>query len=245
MIMDPETNRLVLPHLYNARDMGGMMTKSGKRTAYKRFIRSDSPASLDEKGVDELIAYSVRTVIDLRSPQEMERTGNPFIKRPEILFRNIPLIAIDPDDRNGLVMGYLVENRLGHLYILMLEHSREAVTEVFRTIIEAPDGAVVFHCMHGKDRTGLIAALLFLLAGVSRDDIVGNYAASFEHIRPLVDPLFESMPENTHHMYRSDAENMRFLLDHIDALYEGRTEVYLRQLGFSDEDIGKIRDRLF
>jgi protein-tyrosine phosphatase len=245
MIMDPETNRLVLPHLYNARDMGGMMTRSGKRTAYKRFIRSDSPAALDEQSVDELIAYSVRTVIDLRSLQEMERTGNPFIHRPEILFRNIPLIAIDPEDRDDPTMGYLVENRLGHLYIMMLEHSREALVDVFRTIITAPEGAVVFHCLHGKDRTGLIAALLFLLAGVSRDDIVGNYAASFEYIRPLVDPLFKSMPENTHHMYRSDAENMRFLMDHIDAQYEGRADLYLQGLGFSERDIDKIRDRMF
>lgn len=243
--MDPETNRLVLPHLYNARDMGGMLTVSGKKTAYKRFIRSDSPASLDEHGVNELIAYPVRTVIDLRSVQEVERTGNPFIGRPEILFRNIPLIAADPEDRDDPTMSYLVKNRLGHLYTMMLEHSKDALTEVFQTIISAPEGAVVFHCMHGKDRTGLIAAILFLLAGVSKDDIVTNYAASFDHIRPLVDPLFRSTPENTHHMYRSDAENMRFLLDHIDRHYDGSAEVYLRILGFSDAEIGKIRDRLF
>jgi protein tyrosine/serine phosphatase len=245
MKLEPETNRLMLPHLYNARDMGGMMTQSGKKTAYKRFIRSDSPEALSGNSVDELIAYSVRTVIDLRSSSEIERTGNPFINRSEILFRNIPLIAFDPDDRNDPLMSYLVQNNLGHLYILMLEHSRDAVLEVFRTVATAPEGAIVFHCMHGKDRTGLIAALLYLLAGVSKDDIVRNYETSFENIRPLVDPLLEIMPQKNHHMYRSDAENMLILLDYIDRTYGGRADAYLKIIGLSERETGVIRDRLF
>ncbi len=245
MILEPGTNRLMLPHLYNARDMGGMMTQSGKKTAFKRFIRSDSPAALSSISVDELIAYSVRTVIDLRSPSEIERSGNPFIHRPEIFFRNIPLIAFDPEDRDDPTMSYLVRNNLGQLYILMLEHSRDAVLEVFRTVAAAPEGAIVFHCMHGKDRTGLVAALLYLLAGVSRDDIVSNYKTSFENIRPLVDPILDIMPQHAHHMYRSDAENMSLLLDHVDRSYGGRAEEYLKTIGLSEKEIGSIRERLF
>jgi len=245
MIMDPETNRLMLPHLYNARDMGGMNTRSGKRTAYKRFIRSDSPSALSEHSVDELIAYSVRTVIDLRSRPEIEKAGNPFIGRPEIAFRNIPLIAFDPDDREDPTMNYLVKSKLGHLYVLMLEHSKDAVLDVFRTIADAPEGAIVFHCLHGKDRTGLVAALLYLLAGVTEDDIVHNYEISFENIRPLVDPLLDVMPQDSHHMYRSDAENMRLLLDHIDQKYNGRADIYLETIGLDRERIDRIRDRLF
>lgn len=245
MVLESESNRLIIPNLYNARDLGGMMTRSGKKTAFKRFVRSDSPAEIDEAGVKTLIDYSVRTVIDLRSPQEISRSGNPFIDRPEIHFRNIPLIAIDPDNRDDSTMNFLVQNKLGHLYIMMLEHSQEALLDVFRTILNTKDGAVMFHCAHGKDRTGLIAALLYLLAGVSRQDIILNYAESYEHIRPLVDPLFESMPANTHHMYRSDAENMRLLLDHIEHFYEGRADVYLRTLGLSDPEIESIRNRMF
>lgn len=245
MILESDTNRLIIPNLYNARDLGGMMTRSGKKTAFKRFVRSDSPAEIDEIGVKALIDYSVRTVIDLRSPQEISRSGNPFIDRPEILFRNTPLIAIDPDNRDDSTMNFMVQNKLGHLYILMLEHSQEALLDVFRTIIKRPDGAIMFHCAHGKDRTGLIAALLYLLAGVRRQDIIRNYAESYEHIRPLVDPLFESMPANTHHMYRSDAENMRLLLDHIDRFYEGSADIYLQTLGLSEQEIESIRSRMF
>ena len=245
MILEPETNRLMINKLYNARDMGGMPTLSGRKTAYKRFVRSDSPSGLDRESVDALIAYPVRTVIDLRSTSEIERSGNPFIGRPEIVFRNIPLIAFDPDDAGDPTMKYLIRKNLGHLYVLMLEHSRDAVLDVFRAILDAPQGTVVFHCLHGKDRTGLIAALLFLLAGVSENDIVENYAASFENIRPLVDPLIERMPESMHHMYRSDAENMRFLLEYIRNTYDGKAEPYLRQLGLSAAEIARLRDRMF
>ncbi|NLW89231.1 MAG: tyrosine-protein phosphatase [Clostridiaceae bacterium] len=245
MMIEPESNRLMIPSLYNARDMGGMPTVSGRMTAYKRFIRSDSPSFLDEKGMEELIAYSVRTVIDLRSDQEIRREGNPFLNRSDILFRNIPLLAADPDDMNDPTMSYLVRNSLGHLYIMMLEHSQTAIRNVFQTVVVAPEGAIVFHCMHGKDRTGLIAALLYLLAGVSRENIIRNYEKSYDYIRPLVDPMLENMPPNTHHMYRSDGNNMRLLLDHIDKKYEGHAEIYMEEIGLAGEEIEKIRFRLF
>lgn len=245
MILDPSTNRLVLPNLYNARDMGGMITSSGKITAFRRFIRSDSPSELDMAGIEALIAYSVRTVIDLRSEQEITRSGNPFMARPEVAFFNFPLIALDPGDIRDPTMDFLASNKLGDLYVMMLEHSRKNIHGVLRTILNAQEGVIMFHCLHGKDRTGLIAAILFLLAGVSRINIIENYAASFNHIRPLVDPLFENSASETHHIYRSDAENMQILLDHIDRKYSGKIEPYLREIDFSDNDIEMLRDRMF
>jgi len=245
MILDPSTNRLLLPNLYNARDMGGMITSSGKVTAFRRFIRSDSPSELDMASIDALIEYSVRTVIDLRSEQEISRSGNPFMARAEVAFFNFPLIALDPDDMRDPTMDFLASNKLGDLYVMMLEHSRKNIQGVLHTILNAQEGAIMFHCLHGKDRTGLIAAILYLLAGVSRDNIIENYASSFKNIRPLVEPLFAKSSSETHHMYRSDAENMHILLDHIDNKYSGKAEPYLREIGFSDIEIEKLRDRLF
>jgi protein-tyrosine phosphatase len=245
MIMDPSSNRLILPNLYNARDMGGMRTSSGVETAFRRFIRSDSPSALNADSIESLIEYSVRTVIDLRSKQEIDRTGNPFREHPEIQFHNIPLITSDPDDLSDPTMKHLVKNRLGDLYIFMLEHSQKSVRKVLEAIIHAPDGAIVFHCMHGKDRTGLIAALLYLLAGVSQHDIIENYASSFDNIRPLVDPLFKITPRHTHHIYRSDAENMKILLQHMDHTYEGRADPYLVKIGLTEQDVESLRNRMF
>lgn len=245
MILDPSTNRLVLPNLYNARDMGGMITSSGKVTAFRRFIRSDSPSDLDKTGVDALIAYSVRTVIDLRSEQEISRSGNPFMARPEVAFFNFPLIALDPGDMRDPTIDFLSNNKLGDLYVMMLEHSRKNIRGVLRTILNAQEGAILFHCLHGKDRTGLIAAILFLLAGVPRMDIIENYAASFNHIRPLVDPLFDKTASETHHIFRSDAENMHILLDHIDRQYSGNIERYLSEIDLTVSDIEMLRAKMF
>lgn len=245
MILDPSSHRLLLPNLYNARDMGGMNTSSGKVTAFRRFIRSDSPADLDVASIDALIEYSVRTVIDLRSEQEILRTGNPFMARQDVEFFNYPLIALDPENLRDPTMDFIVTNKLGDLYVMMLEFSRKSIQSVLRTILNAKEGVILFHCMHGKDRTGLIAALLYLLAGVSRENIIENYASSFNNIRPLVDPLFENSSSETHHIYRSDAENMQILLDHIDKKYMGKAEPYLREIGFSDEEIEALRARMF
>lgn len=245
MILDPSSNRLILPNLYNARDMGGMRTSSGVETAFRKFIRSDSPSALNEDSIKSLIDYSVRTVIDLRSEQEIDRTGNPFREHPEIQFHNIPLITSDPDDLSNSTMKYLVKNSLGDIYVFMLEHSQKNVRRVLEAIIHAPDGAIVFHCMHGKDRTGLIAALLYMLAGVSQHDIIENYASSFDNIRPLVDPLFKKTPRHTHHIYRSDAENMKILLRHMDQEYEGRAEPYLLKIGLIEQDIELLRNKMF
>jgi protein-tyrosine phosphatase len=245
MIMDPSSHRLLLPNLYNARDMGGMITSSGKVTAFRRFIRSDSPAELDMASIDSLVEYSVRTVIDLRSEQEITRTGNPFMSRQDVAFFNFPLIALDPEDLRDPTMDFLVNNRLGDLYVMMLEHSRNSIRSVLSTILNAQEGVIMFHCLHGKDRTGLIAAILYLLAGVSRTNIIENYASSFNNIRPLVEPLFENSASETHHIYRSDAENMHILLDHIDKKYSGNVELYLREIGFSQSEIEKLRERMF
>jgi len=245
MILDPSSNRLILPNLYNARDMGGMMTSSGKATAFRRFIRSDSPSELDMASIDALIEYSVRTVIDLRSEQEISRSGNPFMTRPEVAFYNFPLIALDPDDLRDPTMDFLASNKLGDLYVMMLEHSRKSIQGVLRTILNAPEGVIMFHCLHGKDRTGLIAAILYLLAGVSRENITRNYASSFNNIRVLVKPLFDNSPSDKHHIYRSDAENMHILLDHIEKKYSGIIEPYLREIGFSESEIEKLREHMF
>lgn len=245
MILDPSSNRLIVPNLYNARDMGGMITKSGKVTAFRRFIRSDSPSELDMAGIDALIEYSVRTVIDLRSEQEISKSGNPFMARPEVSFFNFPLIALDPDDAFDPTIDFLASNKLGDLYVMMLEHSAKSIQSVLRTILNAQEGVILFHCFHGKDRTGLIAAILYLLAGVSRENIIANYASSFENIRVLVEPLFENTASETHHVYRSDAENMQILLDHIDKKYSGKIESYLLGIGFSEDEIEKLRNRMF
>ena len=95
----------------------------------------------------------------------------------------------------------------------------------------------MFHCAHGKDRTGVITAILYLLAGATRENIILNYKVSYDYIRPKVDPRIAKAPDVMKHALRSDAYNMETFLDHIDKAYGGDITVYLRSAGMTDEEI--------
>ncbi len=244
MILDSESNRLVLPTLYNARDLGGLPTAFGKRTAFRRFVRSDEPSLLSEDDLAALLAYPIRTVIDLRSEGEINRRGTPFLNHPGILYRNISLFESDPDGEDDPTVQVALKHTLGELYIFLLKTRQEQLSEIFRQIIEAPEGAVLFHCTHGKDRTGIIAALLLSLVAVSREDIINNYSVTYEYIRAIVDPKLAVMPLQTHHILRSDAENMELFLDYLDNFYHGQAALYLSSIGFSEAEISTLRSRI-
>jgi len=244
MIMDYEANRLLLPTLYNARDLGGLQTAFGKRTAFRRFVRSDEPSLLSDEDLAALLAYPIRTVIDLRSAEEIERRGTPFMNHPGIIYRNISLFDSDPEGEDDATVQVALSHTLGELYIFLLRTRKEQLADVFRLIIEAPEGAILFHCTHGKDRTGIIAALLLSLVGVSRQDIVINYSVTYGFIRSLVDPKIALMPPQTHHILKSDAQNMELLLDFLDQNYQGQASVYLSSIGFSESEISALRNRI-
>jgi len=244
MIMDINANRLILPTLYNARDLGGLKTASGKSTAFRRFVRSDEPSMLSEEDVGALFDYPIRTVIDLRSVEEIDRRGSPFINHPGILYRNVSLFESDPDSADDPTVQVALHYTLGELYIYLLQTRQAQLAEVFRIIIDAPQGAVLFHCTHGKDRTGIIAALLLSLVKVSREDIVSNYSVTYDFIRTIVDPRLALMPSKTHHILKSDAENMEVFLDYLDNNYQGQASLYLIDIGISESEIDALRRRI-
>ena len=130
------------------------------------------------------------------------------------------------------------------MYIWLLENSRPYFAEVLRTILQEKDGAVLFHCAHGKDRTGMIAAIFYLLCGVRKEDIIENYAVSYDLIQELVAPLIADTEPHVHHIYRSDASNMEMLLNYLDEKYQGDIRVYLQTAGLSVKEIEALRSRL-
>lgn len=244
MILDLEANRLILPTLYNARDLGGLRTAFGKRTAFRRFVRSDEPSMLSDEDFEALLSYPIRTVIDLRSEEEANRRGTPFMNHPSILYKNISIFESDPESDNDPTVQVALRHTLGELYIFLLQTRKIQLAEVFRQIIDAPEGAILFHCTHGKDRTGIIAALLLSLVQVLRQDIITNYSVTYEYIRTIVDPKIALMPSQTHHILKSDAENMAEFLDFLDSHYQGQSALYLMSIGFSESDIGILRSRI-
>lgn len=251
MALDINSQRVLFDGLLNSRDLGLMPILNGKgQFKTKVFLRMDSPSALTPSQVKSLKDYGVDTVIDLRSAAEVEYYGNPFIEDSDVLFANIPLFVGNPDDENDATMNMLRTHTLGDFYVLLIEELGPRVKEVFELIFArlekasqdpSKDHIIAFHCAHGKDRTGVVAAMLYLIAGASREDIIANYACSYGFLKPMLDPLIEKKETCLKHTLRSDAHNMETFLNHVDSKYGGKIETYFDMIGFDKEKIEYIR----
>jgi protein-tyrosine phosphatase len=220
---DPPVKRhLRWPSCLNVRDLGGFAAADGVTTRWRAFVRADTLSGLTDRGRAALEAYGIRTIIDLRIPVEVRDDPGPYAEHEAIQMHNLPL---DPNDRavskavsvyRGTGLSTMVA-----VNAALLDVSREQVAVIMRTIAAAPEGGVLFHCHAGRDRTGLIAALLLGLAGVPAEEIVADYAIS----------------------YNAVASTMATTLVHIEETY-GSVAGYLRAIGLSDEEISLLHDRV-
>lgn len=112
----------------------------------------------------------------------------------------------------------------------------------------APQGAVLFHCHAGKDRTGMIAALLLALAGVPNSTIAEDYAFSQVCLQPIFDHRLSQEPdlakrERMAQMMSAAPETMLSALAYLDARHGG-AERYLRAAGVGEAELERLRRRI-
>jgi protein-tyrosine phosphatase len=165
------------PGARNLRDLGGRALCDGAVTAPRRVFRSGAPEYLTDEGWRKAKAAGLRTVIDLRNaPTETGRAPDHPAIGPESLsgLVFVPAPTEDPDDAEFLrVCGPWLDHPRSWADNARLAPAR--ITAVMRAIASA-DGAVLVHCAGGRDRTGMICAMLLDLAGATADAIVGDYA---------------------------------------------------------------------
>ena len=230
----------------NARDLGGYATEDGRETRWGTVVRSDCPAALTEAGRAALAGYGIRAIVDLRLPAELADDPNPFAEPGDhgIAYTNVSFI--DPAAAPPDAVGTLAED-----YLQMLERYRQGVAEALAAVARAPDdGAVLVHCAAGKDRTGLISALLLGLVGVPAETIAADYAMTAELLRPRerqwlesLDPQERAEREAMLARYAPTAEVMLRVLEGLDERHGG-VEPYLRSTGLGQDDLDRLRDRL-
>lgn len=237
--------RRILPWegLYNARDLGGYPTDDGKETQWGRIIRSDDLARLSEEGKKSLLDFGIRTVVDLRLPDELEIDPPPFRDHDTITYHNISLV--DPARRKYQEKF----TTLADDYVAILENFGPQMAQTMTTIARAPEGGVLFHCHAGKDRTGITSALLLRLAGVPLSIAAEDYALTTVCLRPLDEEWIEADPaqrvkrQEDYEIFRAREEVMEEVIQRLEEKH-GSVEQYLLDVGVSPEDIGKLKARL-
>jgi protein-tyrosine phosphatase len=235
---------IALEGAVNFRDLGGYPVEDGGRTRWRVLFRADGLGDLTDADFTVMRALGIRTVIDLRSGDELER-GRFDVEAHPVTFHHFPIIEQLPDAdefdrRPGL---------LGSQYQEMLRDAGDAFVEVLR-ILAAPDALpAVFHCTAGKDRTGVLSALVLSLLGVDEEIVVADYALSGEAMTRLKAKIIVKYPdsretiENISEVFSAAPAQMEALLDHLRAEY-GSVDAYLRRLGADDELIRSLREAL-
>jgi protein-tyrosine phosphatase len=220
------------------------------------IIRSDNVASLTPEGRQSMIEYGVATVIDLRSDSEVKGSPGPPFSRFQ---STSPVSAHAKESGSGapeyLHLALIDDATAGVLneaptmperYVLMLDKRHAAVGAIFNGIA-ASDGPVLFHCFAGKDRTGLVAALMLSLAGVEPEAIGADYAETDIQLAARYEEwLATATPDRLQSMrdeLRCPPEWILSTLEHVEQRWGG-VEAYLEAAGVSSSAITRLQSKL-
>lgn len=242
--MNATPRHIALPGTYNLRDLGGYRGAGGALTRWRRLWRADSPHRLDAAAQARLVAQGLGTVIDLRTAAEVAAAPNPFAARPGVVWHHLPVFdALAP----AALLAAAAPDPLLPFYRAALDERAEALHAILTAIAAAPPGAVMFHCTVGKDRTGIVAALLLGLAGVATEDIVADYTLTEALTADLVETLIAAAPSGdtpaARRLLAAPAETMRATLAHLVGAH-GSIPDYIDRIGLSPGDRAALADRL-
>ncbi|KAF2153001.1 hypothetical protein K461DRAFT_293302 [Myriangium duriaei CBS 260.36] len=257
----------------NFRDIGGLPTTSSPTHKVKQGIlfRSADPSNVSSQGLSQLHALNITTVFDLRSEPEIKRQGKewdgtaikaPFVDAEKARGNQIarhwtPVFAQTDASPAALAMRYKAYTEEGaggfvKAYGDILDNGGNAYGAVLRHLAEEKEGACLVHCTAGKDRTGVLVAILLLLLGVGEEEVAREYSLTnkgLEHLREfyverlLRTEVLKGDREGVERMITSREESMRGTIGMVKERWGG-AEGYVRDVvGLTDEEIGGLRRR--
>ena len=211
----------------NVRDLGGLRACDGRMTRWGAVVRSDTPARLNAAGWAALYAYGIRTIISLCTHGLDEDELNFTPPYAELVTVQV---AIEDITDKEFVQQWANTNFWGTplYYKDALQRWPERHAAAISAIARARAGGVLFHCVRGHDRTGIIALLLLALAGVMPDEIIADYELSPD-------------PQRDELLARENPSVREALLGVLDGL---NIDDYLSKGGASKDDLAAIRKRL-
>jgi protein-tyrosine phosphatase len=244
----------------NVRDLGGLPTEDGGKTARGSLLRADNLQELSPADVTKLVRdFGVTTVVDLRSTNELEAEGPaPLDSVPGVRHAHHPVLPELGANTDVVADALLARDQLdrtrypdnpvtGH-YLGYLEDRPDQVVGALRSIAHA-EGAALVHCAAGKDRTGVVVALALTAAGVPAPAVVADYAATGERTEAIMARLrrsrlyardIDSKPADLH---RPHAETMAAFLEQMDRRFGGVAS-WLTGNGLSPADLDTLRVKL-
>ncbi|WP_329199375.1 MULTISPECIES: tyrosine-protein phosphatase [unclassified Streptomyces] len=231
--------------LHNFRDLGGYRCVDGRRVAWGALYRADSLGKLRGADWQRFLELGIRTVIDLRYPWEADAKGRvPEAHR--FVYANLS-IEHRPYDQAAIDPAVDPWRYLADRAAEVTEDGAEEIRGALELIAGAEPGATVFHCTSGKDRTGLIAAFVLTLLGVSREDVLADFALTELATARLLADWHTAHPGRTMgwpSYGRAPATVLALVLDDLTARYGSPRAYLLDRVGITPATVLRLRERL-
>ena len=239
--------RIMLDGAVNFRDIGGYRTKDNRFVRWGRVYRSDGLSRLKDTDLNVLSQLGVSHVFDFRTRTEVAAAPNRLPKTPSVIYWNLPvthgefdfveaLKRIRNGDASWLTPDFMVKG-----YISSLSSYGETWGHVIQHLAGDPDGATVFHCTGGKDRTGTCAAIILLALGVAEETVVEDHQLSNIYIAELLPKISEMIAafgvdlDSVLPYLTAPRECIVSLIETLNAEY-GSAQAYLKQKAGVDEN---------
>ncbi|NBO05995.1 MAG: tyrosine-protein phosphatase [Actinobacteria bacterium] len=244
-------NRRVIPlfAVHNFRDLGGYPTADGRHTRWRTLFRADGLYRLTPDDARQVIDLGVRTVVDLRTDNELRTRGTFPVDQYPVSFHHLPIIDATWGETAVLETDDAVEF-LVWAYRQMLGEAAPRFADAMNLLASHSVLPAVFHCAAGKDRTGILSALVLGTLGVDAEVIAADYGLTEQSMQRLVvwarehqpelAELYEKMPAR---FAAADPAAMRVILADIEASH-GSVEGYVRAIGVTEASIASLRNTL-
>ena len=171
----------------NFRDLGGYATLDGGLTRWGQLFRSDTLHELTEADLEVLRGIGLASIIDLRTAAEIGRTGRGVLGGEPIAYLHASVLQEEAAESAAIPAPS--GDDPAERYLWYLEVGGEALAEALRMVADPKNYPLVFHCAAGKDRTGVLAALILDIAGVERSVIVDDYAITATRMELILERL--------------------------------------------------------
>jgi protein-tyrosine phosphatase len=239
----PAERHIALEGSVNFRDLGGYLGLDGRRTRWGHLYRADGLSHLTAGDHEVLQELGVSTVIDLRTNEEIDRDRFDVETTP-VTYHHAPLIQrVAGDTRDFEAAPFLLRDT----YVTMLTKATSQIRLAVEVLADVENHPVVFHCAAGKDRTGVLAALVLGLVGVAPETIVEDYALTqlaMERLREKIlarnPELAERMSTTVNEVMSAAPENMERFLTVVEERH-GTIEGYAESIGIEQRTIQALR----
>ncbi|WP_160679870.1 tyrosine-protein phosphatase [Clostridium sp. C8-1-8] len=222
-----------LKNTLNTRDLGGYLLEEGDVTLENSFIRSDAPLNLSNEDINLLIENNIKTIIDLRSEEEARKKPYAIMNNKDFNYYHCPMFGGAEVPKS--------EELVPKSYFEMVDEQK-SIYKVMKVLAKTQDGAL-YHCAVGKDRTGVISALLLLLANVKREEIITDYTTSWDKLKKELIEYCQVNKNIDLGIVTPKREYMELFLDLFHEKYNS-IEEYLIKIGLEENEIIALKRKL-